>query len=255
MSKKIDTDEIFDRLQELSRGNASLLPVQFQSRVTGGQYQRLYELISRYVPESSKILDWGCGNGHFSYFITQKGFSTKAYSFETEPLIAFLKENSPVPFEHRLVRESDPVMLPFESETFDVVTSVGVLEHVRETGGDEIASMKEIQRVLVKGGLFICYHFPNQHSYIEKLNSHIPSQHHHTYKYTGSDIKGFCDATGFELLETGRYGLIPRNSWNRLPHFIRYSRFVSKMVNHLDGLFGCLFARFCQNHYFVARKR
>ncbi|MDL5046299.1 methyltransferase domain-containing protein [Oscillatoria amoena NRMC-F 0135] len=145
--------------------------------------------------------------------------------------------------------------LPFESETFDCVSSVGVLEHVRETGGNEVGSMREIHRVLVKGGLFICYHFPNRHSYIEKLNARIPSQHHHTYKYTRQDIEKFCDETGFDLLESRRYGFIPRNSWNRLPRFVRHSRFISKGVNSLDAILGSVFSRFCQNHYFVACKR
>jgi hypothetical protein len=33
------------------------------------------------------------------------------------------------------------VMLPFPDTCFDAVASVGVLEHVRETGGNELASL------------------------------------------------------------------------------------------------------------------
>ncbi len=255
MSKQINSDDIFDAFQSLAKDNVELLPVQFKSRVTGAQYEPLYNLIHKYVAENSRVLDWGCGNGHFSYFAVKCGFQTHAYSFANEALIRFLEENFSSSFEYSTARDADPVNLPFTAESYNVVTSVGVLEHVRETGGDERASMKEINRVLIPGGLFICGHFPNKYSYIEKINSKIPSQHHHVYKYIRADIEEFCNDTGFEILETGRYGFIPRNCWNRLPVRMSQSNTVSATVRYFDTIFKYLFPRYCQNHYFVAQKK
>ncbi|MBQ4132690.1 MAG: methyltransferase domain-containing protein [Desulfovibrionaceae bacterium] len=45
--------------------------------------------------------------------------------------------------------------------------SIGVFEHVHETGGDQLASLKEISRVLKPEGFFLCFHLPNKYSWVE----------------------------------------------------------------------------------------
>jgi Methyltransferase domain len=62
--------------------------------------------------------------------------------------------------------------------SFEAVISASVLEHVRETGGNEEANLREIFRILKPGEL--------------------------------------CRQTGYELLEMQRYGALPRNTWNEL---------------------------------------
>lgn len=242
---------------------------QFASLAQADQYRRLYSIASKYVPKGARALDWGSGNGHFSFFLARQGAFVTSFSFDGEPQVFSLltpAERSRVTF----VRGSadDPQALPFDASSFDAVFSVGVLEHVRETGGTEIASMREIRRVLAPGGLFICYHLPNRYSYIEAMqrfrhrksrNASVEGDYglpwlYHAYRYTKADIRALCDETGFSLVEMDRYGALPRNTLARLPSRMRDSRGVAAAVNGIDGLLERVIAPVSQNFAFVARR-
>jgi SAM-dependent methyltransferase len=110
-------------------------------------------------------------------------------------------------------RGADPVGLPFEDRSFDAVLSIGVLEHVRETGGDEIASLREIRRILRPGGFFICVHLPNRFSWIEFLARAL-GRSSHRFSYTRTDILRLSGNAGLRVIEIGRYGALPRNLWS-----------------------------------------
>lgn len=99
------------------------------------RYRLPFEKTLAYVSSGDHVLDWGCGNGHFSYFLTQHGNRTVGLAFEDPPPMLAAE---PL-FRH--VRHDDPVTLPFENAAFDAAVSMGVLEHVHETGGDQRASL------------------------------------------------------------------------------------------------------------------
>jgi SAM-dependent methyltransferase len=151
-------------------------------------------------------------------------------------------------------RHDEPVKLPFPDARFDAVSSVGVLEHVRETAGSEPASLAEIVRVLRPGGVFVCYHFPNRYSVIDWLARRVPGLHYHDFRYTSRDIAGFVRGAGLELLECRRYALLPRNSTYHLPHAPRYSRALARAWDAVDGALAVPFGGVAQNYRFVARK-
>ncbi|MBI2932223.1 MAG: class I SAM-dependent methyltransferase [Planctomycetes bacterium] len=225
---------------------------QLRSFVSAGQYRPLYRLVRRYLPRGGEVLDWGVGNGHFSYFLCRAGYRASGYSFEE---FAF-KEWLPDPSAYRFARGGpvDPVTIPYPAEAFDGVCSVGVLEHVRETGGDELASLREIRRVLKPGGVFICYHFPNRASLVESLARWVPGKHVHPYKYTRRAIDDLAQAAGLELVRAGRYGLLPRNVFGRLPRGLRRSGTLAMFWDGLDAMLAGALSGYCQNHLFVARK-
>ena len=64
--------EILDELIVTQAHEARLL--QFKHRISARQYLRLYRLMARYVKSGSSVLDWGAGNGHFSYFLIRAGY-------------------------------------------------------------------------------------------------------------------------------------------------------------------------------------
>jgi SAM-dependent methyltransferase len=244
---------IIKELIQLQAENPAYSLLQFQSLVSAFQYARLYNLFLEFVPEGSQVLDWGAGNGHFSYFLLRSGYRVSAYSLEDHLLPELLKKQYPG-FEYVSGKENEPVKLPFPDKSFEAVTSVGVLEHVREIGGEEKASLQEIKRVLKPGGVFICYHFPNRYSYIEAVSKLFPSKHHHQFKYDKTDIAQLCSPSGFEILKLKRYGFLPRNMWGRFPEAVRNSEIISQSWNRLDYFLSGPFNPFCQNHLFVARK-
>lgn len=225
--------------------------LQFRRQVTAYQYERLYELVDRYLAPGSKVLDWGSGNGHVSYGLWRRGYRVSGFSFEDFGVRKHLDDR----YEFRQGSEEDPSGLPFDANSFDGVMSVGVLEHVRETGGNEAASLKEIVRVLKPGGTFICFHFPNEHSLIEAMARRSANSHSHKYLYNRRDIEALCSGAGLSLVEIKRYGALPRNMWHRAPAAVGNSSVAVGVWNAMDSVLGGLLPRWTQNYLFVARKR
>ena len=102
------------------------------------------------IKEGNSVLDIGCGAG-FDLFVasTKVGKSGKVYGIDLTPeMVKKAKENlqqAPCPAQ---VQVGSSEAIPFDSDTFDVVTSNGVLNlsPLKEE------SFKEIYRVLKPGG-------------------------------------------------------------------------------------------------------
>lgn len=221
--------------------------VQYQRLVSAHQYVGLLDLATRHIPAGGRVLDWGSGNGHASYLLARMGYAVTAFSLEFMPPFA------PHAPDVRWVMEGEPDRLPFDDASFDAVMSVGVLEHVRETGGEELASLREIRRVLRPSGVFLCYHFPNRHSYIDLAATLVPGAHRHTYRYTRRDIDALVSAAGLSTVAVKRYGALPRNPWQALPRWLADSRVAARVWDLLDDLLAWPLAPVVQNFAFVAR--
>lgn len=244
----------------IRRDDSARVIEQFASLAAASQYRKLYELTERYVTPGSHVLDWGCGRGHFSYFLVKSGFRVTAYSLEHPPeIFAALSacERERLDFVQGGLDETR--RLPFSDGQFAATFSVGVLEHVREMGGDEQSSLAELRRVLSTDGVLICYHLPNRYSYIEAVSRRLGNRRNrgdfHQYRFTDRDIQNLCREAAFTLLDKGRYGFLPRNSLNQLPGSLRNARVVTAALNRGDALLERLFSPVVQNYYFVARPR
>jgi SAM-dependent methyltransferase len=244
-------DRLVDELMRLAGEDGAMGLLQFRSRATAHQYRRLYDLALREVPRGARVLDWGCGNGHFSWALVALGYDVTGFSFEDFPLRALM------PGPHRFVRgrPEAPSELPLSAGDFDAVFSVGVLEHVRETGGTEEASLTEISRVLRPGGCFVCYHFPNRTSAIEAAASLLPGIHHHEQRFSRGEISSLCTKARLELTACERYGILPRNLLHRLPRSLRGSKRIAGAWDAMDHGLESVLSPIAQNHLFVARKR
>ena len=178
---------------------------QFHCLPAVNEYRRLYELTERHVAPGSHVLDWGCGRGHFSYFLVKRGFRVTAYSLEHPPeIFASLSESERerLTFVHGAPDEIR--RLPFADRQFAAAFSVGVLEHVREVGGDELSKLRKLARVLAPDGAFICYHLPNRYSFIEAASRRAGQRKangdFHRHRFTGRDIRELCRDAGLALL-------------------------------------------------------
>jgi SAM-dependent methyltransferase len=248
----LSDQHIFSQLVDLAQQDSRYGLTQFKSLAGAHQYRKLYELCHAYVPSDTSVLDWGCGNGHFSYFLVHQGYRTTGYSFTD---FALREKFAPYPYGFALGTPEEPIQLPYADQQFDAVVSVGVLEHVREHAGNETASLHEFFRILKPGGHFICYHFPNAYSWIEQITAKLPGKYHHRYRYKAADIQALCQATGFELMTLERYGFLPRNITGQLPPNLARSPWLATLWDVSDILLSKLFSPICQNYCFVARKR
>ena len=228
---------------------------QWQRYAVFCQYRRVFEVTGRYLRPGALALDWGCGNGHFSYFLARQGVRSVGYSFEAPP--PFMAGEAL--FEHRRGDLSEPVKLPFGDSVFDLAFSIGVLEHVHEAGGNARLSILELERVLKPGGHFLCFHLPNRYAWGEHLKRALrrlgAAVDFHGALYTTRTFGDLLHATTFELVEARRYGWLPRNSLRRLPAVMSDASASVAIFNGLDTALEHLLAPFCQNWAFVLVKR
>jgi SAM-dependent methyltransferase len=215
------------------------------------QNREVYDVSLRYLRADMRVLDWGCGNGHFSYFLLSRNVRSTGFSFDPAPV--YLTKDPR--YTHVFGTPDEPVRLPFGDGSFDLVFSIGVLEHVGDTGGDERASLVEIRRILRPCGYFLCFHLPNRFGWVEPLGrmlSVLP--YYHPRRYAARDIAQMVAAADLQLVEHGRYNFLPRNELRRLPAALRDGELGVNAINAIDSALAWALPIFTQNHYFVARK-
>ena len=111
-------------------------------------YLRHYvELVIRYAPPRSKILDLGCGNGISARLLNQADFDV--VGTDISPL--FLEEAQNWENPSLRYQVCDVMELPFESESFNVICSNELVEHLP----DVETALKEMIRVVSKGGRIV----------------------------------------------------------------------------------------------------
>src|SRR5512134_3570373 len=93
----VSNETILAELVELAGADVPAL-VQFRSLAGAHQYLRLYELWRRFVPAGAEVLDWGAGNGHFSYFLSRAGYRATGFSFNPFDYAQWLPAGVPYRF-------------------------------------------------------------------------------------------------------------------------------------------------------------
>lgn len=99
-------------------------------------------LVIKYLPKNCKILDVGAGNGIQARYLENLGYNVSAidlYSSQYKPERVFP------------VIDYDGKKIPFPDNSFDVILSSSVLEHIKELDSFSI----EMSRVLKVDGFFI----------------------------------------------------------------------------------------------------
>ena len=124
-------------------------------RVFNAYQQARYDWILKMAGDvrGKKVLDVGCGGGSFVYLLAKAGADATGVEneelgleFARENLASVGGENLHYAFVHGSANE-----LPFKPESFDVVVSCEVIEHLEEPEN----MLSEVSRVLKKGGKFI----------------------------------------------------------------------------------------------------
>jgi SAM-dependent methyltransferase len=174
------------------------------------------------------VLDWGCGKGHVSKLLRDLGpGSLRSCDLASDEEDSAFGQDTP------LIREFNiPVTpldheykLPYPDATFDVVLSVGVLEHV----ANDLASLAEIGRVLRPKGMFFCFNLPTSLSWTQKL-SHMRGNLYHDRLYDERHIREMLSLVEFDLLDLWYRQMLPKNSvhypmfrlWERIDQFITF---------------------------------
>lgn len=107
-----------------------------------------YRFAEGYV-RGKKVLDYGCGSGYGSAQMAAVADDVVAVDVADDAVQYAAEKFQQDNLHYQAIDPSKP--LPFGDDSFDVVLSFQVFEHVRDTD----RYLAEVRRVLVKGGTFI----------------------------------------------------------------------------------------------------
>ena len=123
------------------------------------QWNQYYALCERHAVDTmigrvkgGIVLDVGSSYGHWFSFLKHKGFDT-ILGVELDPQRAKIAQEAG----YTQVFNCDASQIPYPSNTIDVAVSNDVFVHILRIE-DKIAVLKEIERLLKPGGMFILNH-------------------------------------------------------------------------------------------------
>ena len=99
-----------------------------------------------------KILEAGSGAGRFTEILLKYG--AEVYSFDLSNAVEANYKNN-IPHQNLTLFQGDILDIHFKDEFFDISLCLGVLQHTPDT----IESIKELTRVLKKGGKLVIDHY------------------------------------------------------------------------------------------------
>lgn len=179
-----------------------------------------------------RVLDWGCGFGHFAQLVQERGIAVELFDYE--PTVGPPKAVQLTRYPHLSATvSSEEVSLPYADAEFDAVVSMGTLEHVHRPA----ESLAEIRRILRPGGYLYVVKLPNRTSYVEYLarktgryyHGALPNDKVYSLR-SGEELVSSC---GFAIVEARYMNMIPLMSLSRrvpqklLPIMARLNRRLS----------------------------
>lgn len=130
-----------EKRKGLLHGLARRLRREVRRRKVGRAYDMALE-VARVVPEHSRLLDVGCGNGFIAHHLSAM-LSTNVLGLDLGK-----SAEAAIPY-----RQFDGRVFPVDGRSFDAVLLCYVLHHAQDVG----AVIDEVRRTLSEGGLAIVY--------------------------------------------------------------------------------------------------
>jgi len=164
-----------------------------------------YFRVSQEIPDGASHLDVACGPGTF--ISTLPGTVRSTGVDIAQPQIEYARKNYAAA--NRTFEVMEPGRLPFPDETFDVVTSTELVEHITEEEGRKL--LVECMRVLKKGGRLVVT-TPNYASgwpvleWIVNRVAPVSYEFQHITKYKKARLHAFLKDSGFEVVDV--YGFM-----------------------------------------------
>jgi len=175
----------------------------------GAMYDRLEkELIVNFLPaeaKGKKLLDVGCGTGHWSRFFSEYGFDVTGVDI-SERMIKIAQGKN---IANASFQIADGHFLPFADDSFDVTAAITTLEFVR----DADAVMTEMTRCTRKTGqilLGVLNRLCKINRQRQKRNS-PENPYAGARLFTPAELKEFLEPYGQAKIAVG--GFVPAQDW------------------------------------------
>ncbi|MFZ2147496.1 MAG: class I SAM-dependent methyltransferase [Sedimentisphaerales bacterium] len=195
----------------------------------GAMYDRLEKkLIGNFLPakaKGKKLLDVGCGTGHWSRFFSEYGFEVTGLDI-SERMIGIAKSRN---ISNASFQVADGHSLPFPDETFNATAAITTLEFVRDTD----AVLQEMIRCTRKSGR-ILLGVLNALSKVNRQRANSPeSPYAAAHFFSPVELKEFLEPYGQVEITVG--GFVPAQSW--LIPFAPWFDCVAGMFGSQKGAF------------------
>jgi 2-polyprenyl-3-methyl-5-hydroxy-6-metoxy-1,4-benzoquinol methylase len=186
-------------------------------------FARRRAFLSDHVKAGERVLDVGCGEGHFTAALARMGTRPVGIDVAAEPLRRAGQRHPEL--ELRQVQPEEA--WPLQDANFDVVWAGEVIEHVADTAG----WLSEVRRVLRSGGVLLLS-TPN-HGRLQMLGwalgrrafeAHFEPRGDHLRFYRSRSLTELLEDFGFHDVEVRRAGG-PPGARRRLLASARRSRF------------------------------
>jgi len=141
------------------------------------------DICSRVTDRPARILDVGCGTGANLLMLSRYGAAEGVDI--SEDALAFCRERG---LDH--VKQGAGEELPYEDNTFDLVTAFDVVEHM----DDDLAGLSEMFRVLRPGGHALI--FVPTFMFLWGLQDDVS---HHRRRYRLPELQRVLERAGFEI--------------------------------------------------------
>jgi len=184
-----------------------------------GQYAFIY--LTNYVKALSELhlarpfrelslLDWGCGKGQVSKLFRDLGPGRlESCDIQDDTSDSAFGQATPIldRFQLPVTPLTHPVDLPYSNESFDIVVSFGVLEHV----ANDAASLAEIARILRPSGLFFCFFLPTRLSWTQAI-ARAGGDSYHDRLYTRASVEALLRPSGLQPRDLWYRQVFPKNT-------------------------------------------
>ncbi|HEX8599142.1 MAG TPA: class I SAM-dependent methyltransferase [Chloroflexia bacterium] len=153
-----------------------------------GRRRIFLDILDKYLPKPAggrprRILDMGCGTGTMLNYLSRYG---RAEGIDAdEEAVRFCHERGITQ-----VRQVSALPLPFEDDTFDLVTALDVIEHIE----DDLGTLRELYRVLRPGGTLLMS--VPAYKFLWGAQDEISN---HKRRYVAPQVRERLRATGFKV--------------------------------------------------------
>ncbi|MDM8520991.1 class I SAM-dependent methyltransferase [Anaerolineales bacterium HSG6] len=147
-----------------------------QTSLMALRHLAVYQFVKTFIPDK-KILDLGCGVGYGTLLLANTAKQAVGLDRAFEPLKSNSFSTSPI------FVNGNSERLPFPDNSFDIVISLQVIEHIQ----DDSNYLQEIKRIILPGGTFIVS-TPNKASRLWPYQP--PFNPYHVREYDQDALKG-----------------------------------------------------------------
>jgi len=195
----------------------------------GAMYDRLEKkVIADFLPaevEGKRLLEVGCGTGHWSRFFSEYGFEVTGLDV-SERMIDIAKSKN---ISNASFQVADGHSLPFPDETFNATAAITTLEFVRDTE----AVLQEMIRCTRKPGMILLGVLNRLSKVNRQRQDRAESPYAAAQLFSPAELKEFLQPYGQVEITVG--GFVPAQSW--LIPFAPWFDSIARMFGSQKGAF------------------